>query len=122
MKILIIEPGKHPRRADIPHTLEEMQRVVGGYIEALYPFDDPVAIVCDEEGKNKNSRLNRAIAGIDVIAGTFFICGIDEEDFTDLPDDMAEKYEKMCYYREAFAWTPRGIIVFSEDGKQRFIG
>jgi hypothetical protein len=37
MKILIVESGKHPREADIPHTLEEMQRVVGGYIEAVYP-------------------------------------------------------------------------------------
>ncbi len=119
MKILIIEPGKYPHRAEIPHTLEEMQRVVGGYIEALYPFDDPIAIVCDEEGKNKGSRLNRVIAGIDVIAGTFFICGIDEEDFTDLPDDMAEKYMKLFYFPEVFAWTPRGIVVFREDRKRR---
>lgn len=25
------------------------------FIEAIYPFDDPVAIVCDEEGKLRNA-------------------------------------------------------------------
>ena len=53
MKILIVEPRKRPKRADIPHKLEEMQRVVGGDIQAIYPFEDRIAIVCDEEGKLK---------------------------------------------------------------------
>ena len=33
----------------------------------------------------------------DIIAGTFFICGIGEDDLTGLSDEMAEKYKK--YYR-----------------------
>ena len=45
MKILIVEPMKRPRRIDIPHTLRDMQQVVGGYIEIIRPFDDPVALV-----------------------------------------------------------------------------
>lgn len=121
MKVLIIEPRQHPRRADVPHTLDEMQRIVGGYIQAIYPFDDPVALVCDDEGKIKGYELNRAVAGKDVIAGTFFICGLGAEDFTDLPDDLAEKYEKLFYHPEAFAMTPRGIMVIGEDGRQEII-
>ena len=121
MKILIIEPRKNPRRADIPHTLEEMQRIVGGYIQATYPFDDPVAIVCDDEGKLKGYELNRYIPNVDIITGTFFICGLGAEDFTDLPDDMAEKYEKLFYHPEAFVRTPRGIMVISADGRQEII-
>ena len=46
MRILIVEPGQPPRRADIPHTLRDMQQTVGGYIEIIRPFDDPVALVC----------------------------------------------------------------------------
>lgn len=118
MKILIVEPRKRPRRADIPHALEELQRVVGGYIQAIYPFDDPVAIVCDEEGAIKGYELNRYVPGVDIISGTFFICGLGAEDFTDLPDDLADKYEKMFLHPEAFAQTPNGILVIKIDGTQ----
>ena len=50
MRILIVEPGKRPRAADIPHTLKAMQNVVGGLISTVYPWADPVALVCDDEG------------------------------------------------------------------------
>ena len=97
MKILIVEPGKHPRAAEIPHTLEQMQKTVGGYIQAVFPWDDPVALVCDEEGLLKQSEFNRIVAPEVAIFGTFFLCGLGEEDFADLPDDLMEKYSNMLY-------------------------
>ena len=121
MKVLIIEPHKYPRRADIPHTLEEMQRIVGGHIQAIYPFDDPVAIVCDEESKIKGCVLNRCIPNVDIIAGTFFICGLGVEDFTDLPDSMAEKYEKMFHEPEIFIRAVNCILVLRADGTREVI-
>ena len=121
MKILIVEPRKHPRRADIPHTLEEMQRVVGGYIQATYPFDDPVAVVCDDEGKIKGYELNRYIPNVDIIAGTFFVCGLGAEDFADLPDDLAEKYEKFFFEPEAFVRAVNCVLVLRADGTREVI-
>ena len=121
MKILIVEPRKHPRRADIPHTLEEMQRVVGGDIQAIYPFDDPVAVVCDDEGKIKGYELNRYIPNVDIIAGTFFVCGLGAEDFTDLPDDLAEKYEKFFFEPEAFVRAVNCVLVLRADGTREVI-
>lgn len=48
MKVLIVEPGKYPREADIEHTLEaEQAAVVGGTIEAVYPWRDSACIVCN---------------------------------------------------------------------------
>lgn len=47
MKVLIVEPGKYPREADIEHTLEAEQAVVGGTIEAVYPWRDSACIVCN---------------------------------------------------------------------------
>lgn len=44
MKVLIVEPGKYPREADIEHTLEAEQAVVGGTIEAVYPWRDIVPV------------------------------------------------------------------------------
>ena len=31
------------------------------YIEAIYPYEDPVALVCNEEGKLEGLPLNRAL-------------------------------------------------------------
>ena len=121
MKILIVEPGKKPRRADIPHTLEDMQQTVGGYIEIIRPFDDPAVLVCDEEGKLKGYELNRAIVGKDIIAGTFFLAGIDKEDLTDLPDELTEKYEVLFKSPQVFLRSPRGILVLNDDGTREVI-
>lgn len=116
MKILVVAPNDCPKRVEIPHTLEEMQRVVGGYIQAVYPWSDLVALVCDEEGLINGKPLNRYIMPGMVIAGTFFICGLGEEDFTDLPDDLAEKFEQMFYHPQSFARVNDDIIAIGKDG------
>ena len=50
MQALIVEPLKAPYVKEIGEELEDLQREVGGYIEALYPFEDEVAVICNEEG------------------------------------------------------------------------
>ena len=97
MDVLIVEPEKAPRMASINGDLNSLQQVVGGYIEAVYPYDDPVAIVCHEEGKLIGLPLNRKLEDYDIIAGTFIVCGLGEEDFDSLTPELAEKY------REKFA-------------------
>lgn len=115
MKILIVEPGAHPHEADIPHTLEDMQRVVGGYIEATYPWEDPVGLVCDEDGLSKNTEWNRYINKDIAIKGTFFVCGLGEEDFTDLPPELMEKYRKLLWNPHLFLRSPRGVRVIDME-------
>lgn len=97
MDVLIVEPEKVPRMASITGDLNSLQQIVGGYIEAVYPYDDPVAIVCHEEGKLIGLPLNRKLEDYDIIAGTFIVCGLGEEDFDSLTPELAEKY------REKFA-------------------
>ncbi len=109
MKVLVIEPGKTPYQKEVV-GLEEMQQVVGGYIEVCYPFEDLVAIVCNEEGKILRLPLNRAIRNeqgdlINIIAGTFFICGLSDEGFKSLSPKLMEKYRKMFYAPEVFIDT-----------------
>ena len=111
MKILIVEPCKSPREADIPHTLEAMQNVVGGYIQAIYPWEDQVALVCDEEGLLKRSPFNRLISPENPVFGTFFLCGLAEESFSDLPQAMIEKYAQLLRTPQKMVLTPDGIIV-----------
>ncbi len=50
-KILFVEPGKEAQPAEIQGDLKEMQAIVGGQIQALYPWEDPVALICNDEGK-----------------------------------------------------------------------
>ena len=39
MTVVIVKPGYAPYEADI-NGLDEMQKVVGGIIQAIYPFED----------------------------------------------------------------------------------
>lgn len=100
MHVLIMKPRKSPHVAEIDGSLKSMQEIVGGYIEAICPFADKVAIVCNEEGKLKpDTEWNRLIPECnDVIKGTFFICGVDGEEFTDLSPELAEKYRNYFRY------------------------
>ena len=40
----------YPQQVQIGCELEDLQATVGGDIEAVYPFSDPVAIICNDEG------------------------------------------------------------------------
>ena len=92
MKVLVVEPGKAPEVREIGSELEAMQKVVGGYIEAAYPFQDAVAVIVNEEGKINRLPMNRALRDnsgkvYDVVYGTFFVAAVGEEDFESLSED-----------------------------------
>lgn len=48
MKVLMVEPGKIPHEADIEPGLRSLQAAVDGSIQAVYPYEDPVALICNE--------------------------------------------------------------------------
>lgn len=108
MKVLSILPGKKPEAIDLDGSLKSMQDFVGGLIQALYPFADPVALVCNDEGKLLGMEYNRALrdsqsgALYDLIAGPFFICGIREGEFTALSEELVEKYMALYAVPEQF--------------------
>ena len=107
IKVVLCEPGKKARVTTIMNSLESLQKMVGGYIEAVYPFDDPVAIVCNEEGKINGCKLNRALKdenGIvyESIAGPFLVVGLSEDDFASLSKEYQDKYYKMFEHPERF--------------------
>lgn len=101
MRILIVEPFKRPYPADIEGSLESMQAVVGGLIEPIFIFEEPVALVCNEEGKLMNLPFNRPIFDdkgriADIIAGTFFLCYAppDGDSFVSLTDEQIGYYTR----------------------------
>ena len=109
IKVLLVEPNSYPRVIEIEDTLEAKQRIVGGYIEMIVPYEDDVAIICNEEGKINGLPLNRSIKDengeiVDIIAGTFFVCYAPAfcENFHSLPDELIDKYAELykmpCQY------------------------
>lgn len=113
LEVLYIEPGKYPKTITINDTLEEMQHLVGGYIEEYSPFDDDISIVCNDEGKIHGLPLNRAIYNektgelMDIVAGSFFIVGtpLEAESFQSLTQEQQMKYSKTFRYPERFTET-----------------
>ena len=107
---VICEPGRYARIAEIEPTLKAEQEIVGGLIDCVYPWPDMVTLVCNDEGKLNGLPLNRALEDYDVIAGTFFICGISGEDFCSLTDRQADYYVRKFHPPEVFAQTPYGLL------------
>lgn len=100
MKILVVEPMKPCEVREIPDTLEAMLALVGGHIQAVYPFRDDVALVCNEEGRNLGLPYNRPLTNdrgvpYDMICGTFFLAGVGPEDFISLTDDQIQRYKAL---------------------------
>ena len=82
IRILYVQPGKYPEEQFIANELRPFQRLVGGYMQAVYPCSkDKVALVCNDSGKVDGLPLNRCIEDYDVIAGNFFICGFSGKEF-----------------------------------------
>ena len=107
IEVLMVEPGQYPQMKTIGSDLTSMQKAVDGYIQAIYPYDDPVALICGEEAKLEGKPLNRALRGedgeiYDIVAGKFFVCGLGEEDFASLPKELQKKYEAKFRQPEAF--------------------
>ena len=100
MDVLVVEPGYAPYEKSI-NGLDEMQATVGGLIQAIYPYEEQVAIVCNEEGLLHGLEFNRSVpGGYGGVVGTFFICGLGEEDFCSLTPEQIEKYRKEYHKAE----------------------
>lgn len=116
MRIVYIAAGQEPEVRDIGGSLEDMKKLIDGYIEVIHPFNDTALIVCNEEGKINGLPLNRSLLHpetgelYEIIAGNFFICDAppDSDDFAGL----SEVQVKM--YMEQFK-DPESFII--EDGK-----
>lgn len=115
LTVLVVEPMKEPYVKEIDPGLHALQAEVGGDIAASYPFDDPVGLVLNDEGKLIGLDLNRSLRDehgeiYDIVAGTFLVVGLGPESFASLPPDMIQKYTEQFKRPELFA-SVNGQIV-----------
>ena len=126
LSVLKIAPGQYPQQVEIDNNLKALQEAVGGTIAAVYPFADPVAIICNDDGKLMGLHLNRALRDeegeiYDVIAGSFFVCGAppDSENFTSLTDEQVDYWLRRFAKPEFFVRVNGKVICVpvEEPGK-----
>ena len=116
MTVLVVEPQMQPYIKEIDPGLKFLQNEVGGLIQAVYPFEEPVAIICNEEGKLNGLPLNRALRDddghmYDIIAGTFLVVGLGEEDFCSLNEQHIKQFSKLYKTPEMFLRANGKILV-----------
>ena len=107
LDVLLVKPNEYPQKVTIGAELKDLQKAVGGTITATYPFTDPVAIVCNDEGKLLGLPMNRALQDehgqtYDVLTGNFLVVGLGKEDFASLSPELAQKYEQHFHQPETF--------------------
>ena len=115
LDVLLVKPGMYPQAVQIGGELEDLQKAVGGDIEAVYPYNEPVALIVNDEGKLNGSELNRALRDndgqiYDIVAGDFLVVGLGEEDFASLSPELMEKFEKEFHQPEMFVRMGRSIM------------
>ena len=98
MKVLVVEPLKPCYVREI-EGLQAMREIVGGHIEAIYPYEEQVAVIANEEGKLLGLPYNRPLLdehGVpyDIVCGTFFVAGLSGETFTSLTEDQLRCYKE----------------------------
>ena len=116
--VLVVEPQKKPYVKEIENTLASLQREVGGYIQVIYPFEEQVALIADEESKLKGAPLNRALRDengevYDIIAGTFLVVGLTEDDFGSLGEEYIQKFNEFFGSPEIFINLGGGLVIVS---------
>lgn len=115
MTVLLVQPNAYPRVVQIGTALEDLRHAVDGDIEAVYPFEDSVGVICNEEGKLRGLPANRALRDedghiYDVIAGSFLVVGLGEEDFCSLSAEQIDKFEALFHQPEAFVKMGHSIM------------
>ena len=115
MTVLLVEPGRYPRPVEMGTELSDLQAAVGGFIQVVYPFEDEVGLIMNEEGKLKCLPLNRGLFDeegemYDVIAGSFLVAGLTEDGFGSLTPEQLEKYEDLYHQPETFIQMGRKLM------------
>ena len=121
----MVEPGKFARITTIENDLDSLQKAVDGNIQAIYPFEDEVALVCNEEGKCMKLPANRALymdgEMVDIVCGKFFICGAPatSENFESLSEKQIQTYMDMFKQPQRFYKVGDSLTAVSYNPKDK---
>ena len=118
IKVLMVEPGKHPKVVMLKDDLDSLQKAVsiGADYQGLIEFvslGNGDCLMCNEEGKLIGLEGNRRL-GHDILVGVFYVMSEnDEGELLSLTD------EKIRYYSERF-WEPESFTQEQLDATSAF--
>ena len=94
IRVVMCPADRAPYVTYVSDTLENMQRIVDGYIET-YTITTDAVIICNEEGRLRDLPRCKSLC-FDSFCGDCFIAGVKGEEFTDLSEDAAAFWLKEC--------------------------
>ena len=107
IKVLMVEPGKHPKVTTLKNDLDSLQKAVSigadyqGLIEII-SIGKGDCLLCNEEGKLIGLEGNRRV-GDDIIVGVFYITEEDDEgNLVSLSERKIKHYTKLFWEPETF--------------------
>ena len=110
IKVLMVEPGKHPKVTTLKNDLDSLQKAVSigadyqGLIEII-SIGNGDCLLCNEEGKLIGLEGNRRV-GNDIIVGVFYIMEEDDEgNLVSLSERKIKYYTKLFCEPETFDRT-----------------
>jgi len=96
LQLLVVQPGQQPKMLEIPHTDDELEKLIGSPFVISHPFDDSVVLVhrssFDVAAASLNRCVDLATGGQLIITGVFLIAGWNKDTFVSLPEEMLAKY------------------------------
>lgn len=112
IKVIKVEPKKEPEVVMLNNEYKDLSAAVGGLIQMVYPYSDKVGLMLNDEGKLLGMEPNRSLKDedgniYDVIAGTFYVVGLDEENFGSLSEELIEKYIKK--FKQPYLYVQLGM-------------
>lgn len=99
----------------VPNTLDSLQHEVGGDIQAITPYADPVAIIVAEEGKIMGLPFNRAIRDednkiCDYLVGKFLIVGVGRKISSQSPINSSRSMNEDLKRRSSLSKSARKTV------------
>ena len=102
IRVLKVEPHEYPREHILRNDLKSMQEVVGGLIDII-DLEKDVCVLLNDEGKLIGLDGNRRLWNGDIITGTFYVCGSDNDgNLTSLNNEQIERYSQIFYEPQEF--------------------
>lgn len=110
IKVLMVEPGKHPKVTMLKDDLDSLQKAVSigadyqGLIEII-SIGNGDCLLCNEEGKLIGLEGNRRLEN-DIIVGVFYVLSEDSEgNLVSLTEQKIKCYTEMFWDPEYFDQT-----------------
>ena len=122
---VLVEPGKEAKIISMELSLDNMQKVVGGLIQTVYPWKSGEVLVCNDNGMILGLPMNRALFRFDnpedlgpgyefdiydIVFGTFFVCAQSGGELVGLTDDQSGHFKERFLNPERFVYLNRKLF------------